>query len=341
MSSKVRFAAIGLNHGHIHGQTRLLLAAGAELVSFFAPEEDLSAAFQKEFPQAKRARAAAEILEDNSIQLIASAAVPNARAALGAEALLHGKDFFADKPGFTTLEQLAEVRRVQAETKRAYWIYFGERFESRATVKAGELVAAGAIGKVVQMLGLGPHRANVPSRPEWFFKREQYGGILCDIASHQLDQFLQFTGSTSVEVVASQVGNFKFPQYPGLEDFGDMVLRSEQATGYFRVDWYTPDGLETWGDGRLFLLGTEGFIEARKYCDLAGRPGGDHLFLCDHKGTRCLDCKDVALTCGAKLVEDVLERTETAMSQAQVFLASELALRAQAQAQKLGNLKGG
>jgi predicted dehydrogenase len=339
VSGKVRFAAVGLNHGHIYGQTRLLLNAGAELVWFFAAEDDLGAAFQKEFPQAKRARALAEVLEDASIQLIASAAIPSARAELGIQAMQQGKDFFSDKPGFTTLEQLAAARYAQAETRRAYWIYFGERFESRATLKAGELVAAGAIGKVVQMVGLGPHRANAPGRPEWFFKRAEYGGILCDIASHQVDQFLYFTAASGVEVAASQVGNFKFPQYPELEDFGDMILRSDQASAYIRVDWYTPDGLPTWGDGRLFLLGTEGFLEARKYCDLAGRPGGDHLLLCDHKSTRYLDCQDVELTCGVQLVKDVLARTETAMSQAQVFLASELALRAQAQAQRLGNLR--
>lgn len=337
-SGRVRFAAIGLNHGHIYAQTRALLGGGAELVSFHAPEEDLCAAYQKEFPQAQRARSAEEILEDKSIHLIASAAIANERAPLGIRAMRHGKDFLADKPGFTTFEDLAEARRAQAETKRLYAIFFGERFESRATVKAGQLVKAGAIGRVVQTLGLGPHRANPASRPAWFFKRAQYGGALCDIASHQVDQFLFFTDSTAAEVVASQVGNFRFPQYPELEDFGDMILRSEQATGYIRVDWYTPDGLPVWGDGRLFLLGTEGYIEVRKYCDLAGRPGGEHLFLCDRKGVQYVDCGDVPLLCGGQLVNDVQQRTETAMSQTHVFLASELALRAEAQAHRLGNL---
>jgi len=339
MSGVVRFAAVGLNHYHIYEQTRILLGAGAELVSFFAAEDDLSAAFQKEFPQAQRARALAEILEDASIQLIASAAIPNERAALGIQAMRHGKDFFADKPGFTTLAQLAEARRVRAATRRFYAIYFGERFASRATVKAGELAASGAIGRVVQTLNLGPHQANVAKRPEWFFRRAHYGGILCDIASHSVDQFLFFTQSTTAEVVASQVGNFGFSQYPEFEDFGDMILRSDQATGYIRVDWYTPDGLGTWGDGRLFLLGTEGFLEARKNCDLAGRPGGEHLFLCDRDGTRYLDCKEVKLSCGTQLLKDVLERTETAMAQAHVFLTSELCLRAQALAHRLGNLR--
>ena len=236
---------------------------------------DLVEAFRKQFPQAKLARSEAEVLEDASVKLVLSAAIPDERAPLGIRVMQHGKDYMADKPGVTTLEQLAEVRRVQAETKRIYSIMYSERLENRATVKAGELVKAGAIGRVLQTVGLGPHRMNPKTRPAWFFERARYGGILCDIASHQADQFLFFTGSTRAEVVASQVGNLNHPQYPGLEDFGDVLLRGDGGTGYIRVDWFTPDGLATWGDGRLTILGTDGFIEIRKNIDIAGRPGGE------------------------------------------------------------------
>ena len=140
---------------------------------------------------------------------------------------------------------------------------FSERFEVEAVTRADELVRAGAVGTVVQTVGLGPHRLNRATRSSWFFERERYGGILCDIASHQVDQFLHFTGSTEAEVVASAVGNFANPDDPGLEDFGEILLRSQSGQGYIRVDWYTPDGLPTWGDGRLTILGTEGYIELR------------------------------------------------------------------------------
>ena len=247
---RIRFAAIGLNHGHINGQVESVIRGGGELVSFFAKEPDLIAAFRKRFPEARLARSEKEILDDSTIELVVSASIPNERAPLGIEVMRHGKDFMVDKPGITTLAQLAEVRKVQAETKRIYSILYSERHENRATVRAGELVKAGAIGKVVQTIGLGPHRMNAKTRPAWFFDRESYGGILCDIASHQFDQFLFFTGSTEAEVVASQVGNVNHPQYPGLEDFGDAMVRGNGGTGYVRVDWFTPDGLSTWGDGR-------------------------------------------------------------------------------------------
>jgi predicted dehydrogenase len=331
---RIRFAAVGLNHSHINGQVDTVIRGGGQLVSFFAKEADLAAAFAKRFPAAKLARSEREILEDPAIQLVVSAAIPNERVPLGVEAMRHGKDFMADKPAATTLEQLAEARRVQAETKRIYSVLI-ERHESQVINKAGELVKAGAIGRVLQTIGTAPHRMSPESRPPWFFERERYGGILCDLASHNIDAFLFLTGSTRAEVVASQVGNLQHPQYPGLEDFGDMMLRGNGGTGYIRVDWFTPAGIKTYGDSRLTILGADGYMELRKNVDIGGRPGGNHLFVVDQKETRYVDCSDVALPYAERLVDDVLNRTETAASQAETFLAMELALQAEKQAQRV------
>jgi len=334
----IRFSVIGLNHGHIYGQCEAVIRNGGKLVSFYAKEPELISAFQKRHPDAKLARSEKEILEDSTIQLIVSASIPIDRAPLGIQVMKHGKDFMVDKPGIVTLDQLAEVRKVQKETSRIYSIMYSERLENRATVKAGELVKAGAIGNVIQTIGLGPHRINLKSRPQWFFDTRNYGGIICDIGSHQFDQFLFFTGSTSGEVVASQVGNVHYPQYPNFEDFGDVTVRGTGGTGYIRVDWFTPDGLNTWGDGRLTILGTDGYIELRKNVDIAGHEGGNHLFLVDNKETRYFDCKNELLPYGQQLINDINDRTETAMTQEHCFLATELALRAQKEAYKL-NLK--
>ena len=333
---RIRFSVIGLNHGHINSQTEAVLKGGGELAFVYAKEPDLLAAFHKRFPQAKPARSEAEVLEDRSTQLVVSASIPDERAPLGIRVMQHEKDYMADKPGITSLEQLAQVRKVQAQTRRIYSILYGERLENRATIRAGELVRSGAIGKVVQTIGLGPHRMNPKSRPAWFFDKRRFGGILCDIGSHQADQFLFFTGSTQAEVVAAQVGNVHNRQHPGFEDFGDMMVRGNGgATGYIRVDWFTPDGLPTWGDGRLTVLGTDGYIEVRKNVDIAGRPGGNHLFLVDQKETRYIETKDVAITYGEQLVSDIVNRTETAMPQAHCFLATELVLKAQAKATRM------
>lgn len=332
---RIRFSVVGLNHGHITSMTSAVIRGGGDLAFVYAKEPELVAAFTKQFPTARVARSEAEVLEDTSTQAVLSAAIPDERAPLGIRVMNHGKDYIADKPGVTSLAQLAEARRVQGATKRIYSIVYSERFENRATVRAGELVKAGAIGKVVQTIGLGPHRMNIPSRPSWFFDKARYGGILCDIASHQADQFLFFTGTTTAEVVASQVGNVHYPQYPAFEDFGDMLVRGNGGTGYIRVDWFTPDGLPTWGDGRLTILGTDGFIEIRKNVDIAGRPGGSHLFLSDQKETKYIETRDVVLPYGEQIVDDIVNRTETAMTQAHCFLATQLVLEAQQRASVL------
>ena len=335
---ELRFAAIGLNHSHIYGQTRAMLNAGAELVAVHALEDDLTAAYMKAFPQAARMADKRRVLDDPSIQLIVSSITPDLRAALAIEVMRAGKDVMVDKPGVITLAELAEVRRVQAETGRIFSVCYSERFENRATAKASELVAAGAIGRVVHTAGFGPHALSNNPRPDWFFQRKRYGGVLTDIAAHQCDQFLHFTGSTKAEVTASHIANHANPKTPELEDFGEVLLRGDGGSGYIRVDWYTPKGLPVWGDGRLTILGTDGYIEVRKYIDIAGRPGGDHLFLADQKSVQHMDCSTTPLPYGPALMADILNRTEAAMTQAHCFLATELALTAEAMAVKLGGL---
>ncbi len=306
-----------------------------------AKEPELVAAFMKQFPEAKLARSEQEVLEDNSIQLILSSGIPVERAPLGVKVMQHGKDYLVDKPGITTLKQLAQVKKVQKATGRIYSIMYSERFENKATVKAGELVKAGVIGKVIQTIGLGPHRMSIKSRPEWFFDKAKYGGIITDIGSHQFDQFLFFTGSGHANIVSSQVANVHYPQYPNFEDFGDVMVSGDQGMGYIRVDWFTPDGLGSWGDGRLTILGTEGYIEIRKNIDIAsGHKGGNHLYLVTNKETKYIDCNDVVLPFGQLFVDDVVNRTETAMTQWHCFRATELALLAQKNAKKVTWIKG-
>jgi predicted dehydrogenase len=329
----VRFAAIGLDHPHISMQVEFMRDAGAELVAFHAAEDKLAKPFAERYPQARRVEDPRYIIEDDGIALVVSAAVPCERATLGIRVMRHGKDFMVDKPGMTSLAQLAAVREAQRETGRIYSICYSEHFATRSTVRAGELVAAGAMGRVINVVGLGPHRLDKENRPAWFFRRNMTGGILADIASHQCEQFLFLTGAGDAEIAAATVGNRAHPDTPELQDFGEMLLRTESATGYIRVDWFTPEGLRTWGDGRLFILGTEGYIELRKYIDPAGAPGVDHLLLVDRKGIHRIDCFAVALPYGRQLLADVRQRSETAMPQARCFKAMELALKAQALAE--------
>jgi predicted dehydrogenase len=325
----IKFAAIGINHSHIYGQVDCLLEAGAQFVAFHAVEDDLAETFGAKYPQARRVADPRAILEDPAIAVVLTSAIPADRAAISIAAMQHGKDVLTDKPGMTTFAQLDELRRVQQETGRIYSVLYSEHFEVRATVEAGNLIAQGAIGKVINTVGLGPHSLRLNNRPDWFFTRQRYGGILCDIASHQFEQFLFFSNANDAEVTSATVANRNHPERPGLQDVGDVHLRTADTSGYIRVDWFTPEGLPTWGDGRLTILGTEGYIELRKYIDIAGKPGTDHLFIVNKEGPRHVDCSAVDRPFGRQFLDDVRNRTETAMPQERAFNAMKLALTAQ------------
>lgn len=325
------FAAAALDHGHIYGMCNGLIEAGATLKWVYDPEPARSQAFADKFPQVQIADSLEQVLGDPEVQLVAAAAVPSERCALGLQVMDAGKDYFTDKTPFTSLNQLEAARRKVKETGQKYAVYYSERLHVESAVYAGQLVQKGAIGRVIQVTGFGPHRLNAPSRPDWFFEKEKYGGILCDIGSHQIEQFLFYAGCKDAKVLHSKVANYNNPAYPELEDFGDATLLGDNgATQYFRVDWFTPDGLGTWGDGRTIILGTEGYIELRKYIDIARDPRGDHVYLVNGDGEQHFEVKGkVGYPYFGQLILDCLNRTENAMTQEHCFKAAELCLKAQ------------
>jgi predicted dehydrogenase len=331
------FAAAYLEHYHIYGMAEGLCGANARLKWVFDPDQAKVRAFRRKFPQAKAARSFSEILGDPAVGLVASAGIPRDRGPTGCAVMAAGKDYFCDKTPFTSMKALREARAMTRRTGRIFAVYFSERLHVECAVRAGELIQAGAIGRVVQVLGLGPHRLRKATRPRWFFQRAKYGGILCDIGSHQFEQFLFYSGATDARVEHSAVGNFANPDKPEFEDFGEASLLGNNGVScYVRVDWMTPDGLSTWGDGRTVILGTEGYIELRKYVDVARGGAGDHLILVDGRGERRFDLRGkVGFPYFGRLIEDCLRRTELAMPQAHTFKAAELCLRAQAAAKRI------
>ncbi|HIU30774.1 MAG TPA: Gfo/Idh/MocA family oxidoreductase [Candidatus Caccousia avistercoris] len=332
------FAACALDHGHIYGMCNGLIEAGATLKYVYDPDPAKVQAFCRQYPGVRAASCEEEILCDPQVRLVAGAAVTSERCALGLRVMDAAKDYFTDKAPLTTLAQLEAAKAKVRETGRKYMVYYSERLHVESAVFAGQLVQQGAIGRVIQATGLGPHRIGPPAeRPAWFFQKEKYGGILCDIGSHQIEQFLYYTGAGDAAVVRSQIANYNHPAYPELDDFGDALLVADNgASGYFRVDWFTPDGLRTWGDGRLFLLGTEGYIELRKYVDVGGPGQGDHVLLVNgEKETRFDVAGKVGFPFFGQLILDCLNRTENAMTQEHAFKAAELCVKAQMQAVKL------
>lgn len=329
----IKLAVIGIDHDHIFGMLGNMLAAGAVIEKWWSHPSDTADRFARSYDSLNRVADRQAILDDPSVHMILTSAIASDRAEIALAAMEHGKDVMTDKPGCTTLDQLAALRDTVARTGRIWTVDFSERFEVPAVAKAEELVAQGAIGRVVQTLGTGPHRQRLHTRPDWFFDKARYGGILTDIGSHQIDQFLHFTGSTEVTIAHALVENTTLPQHPQFQDFGEMTLIGDKGHGYIRVDWFTPDALPTWGDGRLIILGTEGTIELRKYTDIARNDAGNHLFLVNRTQNDYIDCSALPLPYFPRLLNDIRDRTETAVTQDHTFRTMEIAIKAQMQAE--------
>lgn len=325
------FASAYLDHGHIYGQTNGLRDAGATLKYVYDPDPERVRKFCEAYPGVTVAESFEQILADPAIRLVNAAAIPDQRAAIGIRVLEAGKDYFSDKSPFTSLQQLDAVREVVAQTGRKYAVYYAERLHNDAAWRAGELIAQGAIGRVLQVLNLAPHRLARETRPDWFFNKQNYGGILTDIGSHQVEQFLTYAGCESASINFARVENFSHPDKPGLEDFGELSMTGDNGTSFYtRVDWYTPDGLRTWGDGRCFIVGTGGTMELRKYLDVGGDAPSSKLILVNAAGESVEECQDcTGFPFFGQLILDCINRTENAMSQAHAFRAAQLSMQAQ------------
>jgi predicted dehydrogenase len=326
-----RFAAVGLDHRHIYDLTQDLLDEGAGCVGYNPNTTDprVLAGFRKRFPHVQEAETE-RLLDDPSIDFVVIAARPCDRADLAIEAMKRGKDVMVDKPGITTPEQLVAVEHAVAETKRIWSVCIG-RLASPAVQEALRIVRSGELGRLVHTTSLAPHRLNRALRPAWFFDKPAYGGIINDIGVHSIDQFLAFADADDAGIEHAAISAFG-TEPEGFEDFAELVLTTGSVRGYMRLDWFTPDGLPTWGDGRFFVVGTEGTLELRKNLDIEGRQGTDHLFVANRAATRYVDCSAMPVTYYRDFLRDMVERTETAMPQRQTFNVCRLALKAQAQA---------
>lgn len=329
------FAAAFFDHGHIYGMINGLTEAGGELSLIYDHDADRLESLKEKFPGVPIAESFEEVL-DSPVRLVASAAIPNQRGPIGCQVMRAGKDYFTDKCPFTSLDQLAEAKKVVSETGRKYLVYYSERLHVESAWYVDELIQKGTIGEIVHMEIFGPHRLSKESRPEWFFDKEQYGGILTDIASHQFDQFLHYARCKGGKVVHAAVDNRANLDKPGFEDVGQACLILDNGVQCFsRVNWFTPDAMRGWGDGRTFITGTKGVMEIRKYFDFGCSDLGDTIILANDEGEQLMNVNGtVGFPYFGQMILDCLNRTENSGSQAHIFAAARLSLEAQAIADK-------
>lgn len=320
----MKFAVIGIDHGHVYMMINNLLAVpGVECAGYYTDLPVLEKQMTRAFPNIPLARSEAELLERRDVNLIVSAAIPSERAPLAVRAMNHGKDFFGDAPFPTTMAHLDLLEATQERTKKSVFIYLRERLLSRAEQLAARLIRAGEIGRPVSFVGLEPHKLMTGQRPPWQFKKQLSGGILNELGIHVLDSFCFLTGQ-AIKSGRARVGNVANPDEPEFEDFGDFTFQGVAgAAGYARVDWLTPETLPSFGDLRCMVVGTEGFIEIRKKIDLAvdnNRYTGDQLLMCSkNREPERVDCRHIPITFHEQLVRDVAQGLNRCIPHAHVF----------------------
>ena len=306
-----RFSVIGLDHGHIYAMTNGLLEAGATLRQVYDPDVKKVEAFLARYPQALKAESEEEILA-SEIDLVASAIRPDLRGTLAVRAMEAGKNCFVDKPGFLALEDLDRIRETRDRTGKKYYIYFGERVHVEGAVCAEELIRNGSVGRVLNVTNLAPHRLNPSSRPAWFW------------------DILTYSGSKTAKVVYAEMKNFANPEHPEFFDYGDCMLEGDSgASCFFKVDWFTPDGMGAWGDGRTFVTGTDGCIEIRKYIDVGRSPDADHVYFTDAEGEHLIEAHGkYGFPYFGNIILDCINNTDFAIEPEKTLEAMRIAIEA-------------
>lgn len=333
----MRFAVIGLSHAHIFSMTESLLSVPGVTCEGFCPEDTpVANGFAGRFQDLPR-RSREDLLSDPAIDLVLCADVNGLRSAVLVAALKAGKHVFVDKPPVTTLEQLDAVRLATEDSGKLFFVYFGERLDNPLAVKARQLVREGRIGRTVNFIGLGPHKLSIEHRPAWMFDPDLYGGILNDIAVHQVELFSWLTGER-VARFRSRVGNFATPQHPTFQDFGDAWFEGDGGTaGYVRVDWFTPDALPTWGDIRQMLVGSEGTLEIRNTVNIGSADPKPVLLLATRStAPEAVDVTRVDVAWAPRLVADIRDGVNRLMPHEETFDALRAVLSMQQQAERAG-----
>ena len=333
MKKSLNIGVLGIDHGHIFDMLDEMLKEGCTCKFFWTEGSPLTLnEFIKKYPNIKRVEDKEKILDDQEIDIILISSIPVDRAKLAIHCLNAGKDVMVDKPGCTTIDQLNELKKTVKKTGKIWSVNFSERFHVSAVTKAEELISNGLIGTVKQTIGTGPHRQGNYEDLNGFMKERVMVELLQNRITSNSSIFI-FTGSNEAKINHALVEILK-KEFPGFQDFGEINLTSNKGHGYIRLDWFTPDALPTWGDGRLLILGDKGYLEIRKYTDIARSKKGNHLFYANNNEVKYIDCSEVGLPYFRNLINDVLDRTETACLQELTFLSMELAIKAQEFARK-------
>lgn len=262
---KRKFAIIGCEHAHIEIFMQEMLALGHESTGIYEPNNTQLAKFFADKYQIPLVNDQMQLLQD--VELVGSSAINNEKIDIIERCEQLGKHIMVDKPAVTNRRDYERLQAVMKRGKIEIGMLLTERFHP-AVYTLKQQIDQGVLGELVSIGMRKPHLLNPSKRPAWFFSKERCGGILIDLLIHDYDLLRWFTGS---DVIQSEgyMAKRTLPEFPDFYDTASVqVLMEGNVTAQLHADWFTPSQSWTWGDGRIFLTGTEGFAELR----LSGDP---------------------------------------------------------------------
>lgn len=255
----IRLAVAGMAHPHVtYVLSELPHRPELRLVAVSDPDPDNVAAYAESIGDVPAYADHQEMLARHEVDVVSVNGVYIDRAVAVVDALHAGAHVVVDKPLCTSLEQLSTIETAAAATGRLVSLVFEKRAHP-VTRAARRLVAAGTLGDLALITSTGPHPLRHLTRPSWFFTAD-YGGVLADLAVHDVDVALALTGARD-GIVVGTCGKRAYPQYPEFSDHGAMLLAAGEVMATIDAHWLAPES----GKGRyeMRLVGTQGTAEMR------------------------------------------------------------------------------
>ncbi|MFD2671393.1 Gfo/Idh/MocA family protein [Marinicrinis sediminis] len=264
--NKRTFAIIGCQHAHISIFIEEMLALGHVCKGIYERENHRLAeqiARKYDLPIV----ASLEELEQESIDLIGCAAINNEKIDIMEWCEQFGKPIMIDKPAVTNRDGLKRLSALISRNQLEIGMLLTERYRpSVSTLK--RRIAEGRYGTIVHISMRKPHMLRPEDRPDWHFSKEQSGGIINDLFVHDIDLLRWLLADEICEMQAFRSKRI-LPEYPDFYDAAGLQIKMQGGgTAQLYADWHTPESCWTYGDGRIFVTGTEGTAELR----LSGDP---------------------------------------------------------------------
>jgi predicted dehydrogenase len=275
MTAPLPIAIIGAAHSHLDYVLDEVAAGGAARIVAVVEHDPARLASLRQRTGAPGYADHQAMLREHRIAAAAVVTEFGDRARIVADLAAQGILSIVDKPLAVRMADLDAVTTA-LRGRDLVALMLEKRFYP-VTLALRELVAAGRIGQIVAIHATGPHKLRPAGRPAWLFDQASYGGILADLAVHDIDLALLLCGAGSGQV-SGWISPLAAPGTAAFAGFGRALVSCDGGPQIaIEVDWLQPDASPRHGDYAMRVTGTHGradalFAQARLVLETHAQP---------------------------------------------------------------------